>query len=75
VTQQTMRVADLLGKADAGGALVLDDLSSWSVVISRDQLFGDVAHVRFGVGYRNRPGILLVDSLGNLVLEFDVYWR
>jgi hypothetical protein len=69
------RLDSLLGKSDIAGSLTLDDVSSWSVVLARDHLLGETAHIRFGIGYRNRPGILLIESLGNLMLRFDVYWR
>ena len=36
---------------------------------------GDTTHLRVGAGYRNRPGILIVDSIGNFIFQFDVYWR
>lgn len=69
------RLDSLLGKSNIAGSLTLDDVSSWSVFLARDHLFGDTAHIRFGLGYRNRPGILVVESIGNLMLRLDVYWR
>ncbi len=75
LTQQTLHVDELLGQANVTGSLLLDDLDSWGVVLFRDQLIGDTAHLRFGLGYRRRPGLLLADSLGNLILQFDLYWR
>lgn len=69
------RLDSLLGKSNIAGSLTLDDVSAWSVFLARDQLLGDAGHVRFGVGYRNRPGIIIVDSIGNLMLRLDIYWR
>ena len=69
------RLDSLLGKSNIAGALTLDDVSAWSVFLARDHLLGETAHVRFGFGYRNRPGIILVESIGNFMLRFDVYWR
>jgi len=74
LTQQNMRLAELLGKTNVSGSLVLDDLSSWSLVAARD--FGNMAaHFRIGIGVRNRPGIMFVDSIGKLILFADFYWR
>ena len=28
-----------------------------------------------GIGYRHRPGVLFVESIGPVMLTFDVYWR
>jgi hypothetical protein len=50
-------------------------VSSWSVLLARDHLLGKKGHVRFGLGYRNRPGILLLESIGHLMLRLDIYWR
>lgn len=58
-----------------GGALTLDELDSWGVLVARDHIFGETAHVRLGLGYRHKPGIVLVQSIGHVLLEFDVYWR
>ncbi|WNG24874.1 hypothetical protein F0U62_13285 [Cystobacter fuscus] len=57
------------------GTLALDGISSWSVMLARDHLFGKTGHVRFGIGYRHRPGILLVESIGPVVVNFNLYWR
>jgi len=72
---QHMRAESILGNRVLEGTLALDDLSAWSVMLARDQLFDKKGHVRFGIGYRHRPGILLVESLGPVMLTFDVYWR
>ncbi|XXF80456.1 hypothetical protein P2318_12090 [Myxococcaceae bacterium GXIMD 01537] len=65
----------LLGKSDIVGSLTLDDVPAWSVFLARDQLIGKTGHIRFGLGYRNRPGILFIESIGNVMFRFDVYWR
>lgn len=65
----------LLGKSNITGSLTLDDVSSWSLLLARDHLLGQKAHIRFGLGYRNRPGILLLESIGNLMVRLDIYWR
>lgn len=69
------RLDSLLGKSNIAGSLTLDDVSSWSVFLARDHLLGETAHVRFGLGYRNRPGIIVIESIGNIMLRLDVYWR
>ncbi len=74
LTQQTMRLAELLGKTNVSGSLVLDDLSSGSIVLARD-FAGGITHFRIGAGYRNRPGIFFVDSFGPVILFIDLYWR
>jgi hypothetical protein len=70
-----MRAESILGNRVLEGTLALDDLSAWSVMLARDQLFDKKGHVRFGIGYRHRPGLLLVESLGPVMMTFDVYWR
>jgi len=70
-----MRVASLLGEGDVTGSLTLDDLSSWSVLVARDHIFKQNVHLRFGLAYRNQPGILVIESMGNVLLTFDLYWR
>lgn len=72
---QHLHLDSLLGKSDVTGILVLDTVSSWSLMLARDQLFSDTGHIRFGLGYRRRPGLLLLESVGNVMLQFDVYWR
>lgn len=72
---QHLHLASLLGKTDVNGILVLDTVSSWGVMLARDQMFSDTGHIRFGLGYRHRPGILLLESVGNVMLQLDVYWR
>jgi hypothetical protein len=57
------------------GLSVLDDVSSWGATLSRDQIFGKSGHVRFGLGYRHRPGIIAFESFGNLMVDFGLYWR
>ncbi len=74
LTQQTMTLAELLGKTNVSGSLVLDDLSSWSIVVARDSGTAG-AHFRIGAGYRNRPGVFFVDSFGPVILFVDLYWR
>jgi hypothetical protein len=65
----------LLGGASLSGTLALDDVSAWSVMLARDHLFGKTGHLRFGIGYRHRPGFIMLESLGHMLLTFDVYWR
>ncbi len=60
---------------DLAGTLVLDNVPAWGVLVGRDQRIGKSAHLRFGVGYRNKPGIIVVDSIGNLMATLDLYWR
>ncbi|HEX8822655.1 MAG TPA: hypothetical protein VF794_22195 [Archangium sp.] len=72
---QHLRAQSLLGNRVLEGTLALDDISSWGVMLSRDQLFGKTGHVRFGLGYRHRPGFLFVESIGPVMLTFDMYWR
>lgn len=74
-TTQQAHLSSVLGRNSVTGSLTLDDVASWSLVLGRDHLLNDTAHFRVGLGYRRHPGILLVDSLGHLVVELDVYWR
>jgi hypothetical protein len=74
-TVQRSHYPELLGKTDVTGYLPLDDSPSWSIVAGRDHCFGKTTHVRLGVGYRHQPGLFLFESLGNLVLQLDWYWR
>lgn len=69
------RLDSLLGESNIAGSLTMDDVSSWGVVLARDHLLTDKAHIRFGLGYRHRPGILLIESVGNVMFRLDVYWR
>lgn len=73
LTRTTVKL-DLFG-TEQRGALVLDQMASWGVLLARDHLLGESMHVRLGIGYRHRPGIVLLQSLGHVLLEFDVYWR
>lgn len=57
------------------GTLALDNVAAWGVMIGRDQRFGRTGHLRVGVGYRHQPGILVLDSYGNLMVSLDYYWR
>jgi len=75
LTHQSMQATQVLGQASVTGSLLLDDVDAWGVVLFRDQVMGDTTHLRFGLGYRNRPGLILADSLGNVILQFDLYWR
>ncbi|HSP77364.1 MAG TPA: hypothetical protein VLQ93_02455, partial [Myxococcaceae bacterium] len=72
---QRVSTQGTLGSELLAGSLALDDVSSWSVMLARDHLFGRTGHVRFGLGYRHRPGVILLESLGNVLLTFDIYWR
>jgi hypothetical protein len=72
---QRVRAESVLGNQILEGTLALDDVSSWSVMLARDQLFDKSTHVRFGLGYRHRPGIIIVESLGPVMVTFDMYWR
>jgi hypothetical protein len=62
-----------------GGSLAgfafFDDVPAWSVLLARDLQLGEKTHLRFGLGYRNRPGILFLQSLGPVLLSLDLYWR
>lgn len=66
---------DVLGNSALSSSLTLDDTNAWSVLFARDQTFGKTTHFRFGAGYRNRPGIIAVESWGRAVVELDLYWR
>ena len=57
------------------GTVQFDSLDAWSLVVGRDFAFGPTAHFRAGVGYRNRPGLFLVDSFDGLIVKLDLYWR
>lgn len=74
-TVQRSHYPELLGKTDVTGYLPLDDSPSWSIIAGRDHCFGKTTHVRLGVGYRRQPGLFLLESLGNFVLQLDWYWR
>lgn len=75
INLQRVRAESVLGDRVLEGTLLLDDVSSWSVMLARDHLFDKKGHVRFGIGYRHRPGVLFVESIGPVMLTFDVYWR
>jgi hypothetical protein len=72
---QQVRLEGPLGGGVLNGALALDDIAAWNVMLARDHIFGKTSHVRFGVGYRRRPGLIFLESLGHVLLTFDVYWR
>ncbi|MGQ0507739.1 MAG: hypothetical protein ACT4TC_20750 [Myxococcaceae bacterium] len=57
------------------GSVTRDDISAWSLLVGRDLTFSDQAHLRLGVGYRNQPGIFLVQSFGKVIATVDLYWR
>ena len=57
------------------GMAPFGNLAAWSVMVGRDQKIGRSAHLRVGVGYRNRPGIVVVESLGPVAYNLDFYWR
>lgn len=57
------------------GVIALDNVAAWGVMLGRDQRFGRTGHFRIGVGYRNQPGILLLESYGKLLVSLDLYWR
>ena len=61
--------------SNLSGVALMDDLAAWSVLAARDQKVGKAAHLRLGLGYRNRPGILVLQSFGPVLARFDVYWR
>lgn len=63
------------GLRDISGGLLLDELASWGVLLARDHHLGKSGHLRLGLGYRNRPGILFLESLGHVLISFDLYWR
>ncbi len=64
-----------IGGVTVAGTLALDNLPAWSVMLGRDQRIGQTGHLRLGVGYRNRPGIIVLDSFGNLMVSLDYIWR
>jgi hypothetical protein len=66
--------AEVLGSR-LSGTLTQDDVESWGVMLARDHIFGQSGHIRFGLGYRNRPGIVLLQSFGRILATFDIYWR
>jgi hypothetical protein len=72
---QQVRLTSLLGDRSLSGALTLDDLAAWSLMVGRDHIFGRSGHVRFAIGYRNRPGLLFLQSFNRIVAQFDIYWR
>lgn len=74
-TRASIKLDSLLGASDVSGTLALDELASWGVLVARDQMLSERVHGRFGVGYRNTYGIVAYESLGHLLLTFDLYWR
>jgi hypothetical protein len=69
------QTSNILGKSLLSGSLTLDDVAAWSVFFGRDLTFGKKAHLRAGLGYVREPGIIVIDSYGNLLAKVDVYWR
>lgn len=74
-SRATVSLESLLGKSNVSGALALDDLDSWSLVAGRDLTFGERGHIRLNLGYRATEGILFYESIGHVVVGFDMYWR
>lgn len=70
----SLSTLDLFG-AQLSGTLVLDDLASWGILLARDHIFSETIHLRLGLGYRHRPGTILLDSIGRVLVELDVFWR
>lgn len=75
VTRASLNTDELLGRTNVAGAIALDELPSWGLLIARDQVFGNHWHARLGLGYRNTYGILMYESLGHVLVNLDVYWR
>jgi hypothetical protein len=70
------------GSPDGRAMLTLDALSAWRFTVSREFVFpfkigalADDAHLRLGAGFRNSPGIIFVESIGNVVFVADLYFR
>jgi len=70
-----MRSSGVTEGVPVQGTLALDNVASWGVMLGRDQRLGRTGHLRVGVGYRNEPGILVLDSYGKLMVSLDYYWR
>lgn len=75
LSRADVRLDSLLGQTDVTGAIVLDDLASFGGLVARDLAFGKTAHLRVGLGYRRTPGMVFVESLGHVLVSFDLYWR
>jgi hypothetical protein len=75
LTHNAARTPGLAGGVDLNAALTLDAVNAWSVQLGRDQLLGESAHLKVGLGWRASPGVLLVESLGHALLQLDLYWR
>lgn len=64
-----------IGGVPTSGVLALDNMPAWGVMLGRDHRIGKTGHLRVGIGYRNRSGLLVLESIGNLMLSLDYIWR
>lgn len=74
MARQSVSSSGTLG-LELAGTVVMDDLTGWSVLVARDQVFGDTLHGRVGMGWRGRPGLFMLEGIGSFVVQLDVYWR
>lgn len=75
VAGNVLTASEVLGIVGASGSIWFDDTRGWSVLFARDQLVGSRARLRVGLGYRARPGVLFLESLGNVLVSANVRWR
>lgn len=75
VTHARLKVDELLGATNVAGAIALDELPAWGVLLAREQMLGKRWHARLGLGYRNTYGIVMYESVGHVLLNLDVSWR
>jgi len=76
-----LQVDSLVGSNPLPG-ITFDSVPAWSVVVARDLVFSmplaegiTDGHLRLAAGYRNRPGILFVESIGQLILYAEFFVR
>lgn len=62
--------------------ITFDSVPAWSLVVGRDLVFAlpgktgaSDGHLRLAAGYRNRPGIFLVESIGQLIVFAEFFVR
>jgi len=75
LTRATASLDKVLGKTNVSAVINLDDLDAWGLLLSRELCLGGATHLRLGIGYRNRPGILVYESMGYVLTSLDLYWR
>lgn len=75
LSRAEVKLDTLLGKSNVAGVLTVDDLASWGILVARDLTVLKSTHLRFGLGYRNTPGLLFYESIGKVLVNFDLYWR